>query len=99
MHPQKLLKKQKHLLIVLGILLAITGIYDIFYRSRVESGLIGLILAFFVPVAMYRGYFLGVGLLMFSLFLSHPLLRIPIFCIAIAYISIKEARKWLSMRE
>ena len=99
-HPQELLKKQGRLLIVFGVILALSGTYDIFYRGRVESGLTGLILAIFFPLAIYRGYFLGVGLLMFGslLVLSQPLLGLPMFIFGIAYVLIKEVEKWLSTK-
>jgi hypothetical protein len=44
---------------------------------------------------MYRGYFLGIALLMFGGILapSYPLIGIPIFVFGTAYILIKEIRR------
>ena len=100
MHPKELRKRQKYLLIILGVLLACTGIYDIVYRGRLASGLIGLTLSPIIPLAVYRRYHLGICLLVFGSFLvlSYPLLGLPAFIFGIVYVSIKEVGKWLSTK-
>ena len=100
MHPKELWKRQKHFVIILGILLAFTGIYDVIYRYRLAQGLFGLILSPLIPLAIYRRYHLGICLLMFGslLVLSYPLLGLPIFTLGIVYVSIKEVEKWLSTK-
>ncbi len=92
---QEFWKGQKNSFIALGMFIALIGSYRIFWSRRILLGLETMVMALLIPLGLYRGYFIGVALMIFGVLLTslYPSPGILLFIIGILYILTKESKK------